>query len=106
MERRYFQTTGTYAIEAELRLNGNYTLPLTGRWPYHYSIKVPSPETFTIVAVHYGPLNHAPVAVVADPSGQVCTVTPRTNRAQDPASISDDTAPVYDCEICEPSAVH
>ena len=103
-EHAFFETTGSYATESELRANGDDSLSTLSPWPYRYVIRVPAPEVFTIVAMHYGPLNDAPVAIVTDPSGQVCTVTPpklRMTHQLDARPQWVDAAPTYDCEVCE-----
>lgn len=100
-EREFYETTGAYATDAELHANGDDSLPPSGRWPYRYLVEVPTPDAFTIVAMHYGPLNDAPAAVVTDASGQVCIVTPiraRTSRL-DPLQRSD-AGLIYGCEVC------
>lgn len=103
-ERAYFKTTGSYATETELRTSGVLGLPPGSRWPYQYLIKIPAPDTFTIVAAGNVPSNDRPMAVVTDAQGQVCTVTwhaPRNTRLSDD-SLSDwrNAPPKYDCEAC------
>jgi hypothetical protein len=104
-ERGYFNATGTYATENELRSNGNSSLPPGSRWPYHYLIEVPSQNEFMILAMSYGPLGKGPVAVVIYTRGPVCTLTPNmprfTNQLDNPPQKWGDAAPTYECEICE-----
>lgn len=99
-ERAFLQTTGSFANESELRANGDASLVTTGRGPYRYLITVPAPQVFTIVATHHGPLNHAPVAVITDNSGEVCTVTPNPRATHDRLDQRSDGLS-YACEPCE-----
>ncbi len=66
---------------------------------------MPAPDVFTIVAMHYGPLNNGPAAVVTDRSGHVCTVTPTVPRVTHQVDARPqkrgESGLVYDCEVCE-----
>ena len=104
-ERAYFKMTGSYATEAQLRSDGQFSIPLSGRWPYHYFIKLPSPNLLTIVATRYASSDNRPLAVVTDERGQVCTVSfdlPRpTHQLDNPAQDWRKSAPIYECEACQ-----
>jgi len=99
-EHAFFETTGGFANESELRANGDDSLVTTGRGPYRYLITVPARDVFTIVAMHHGPLNHAPVALLTDNTGEVCTVTPNPRAKQD-APKEPGEGLKYGCEVCE-----
>ena len=103
-ERAYFKLTGAYATETELRSSGELSLPPGSRWPYQYLIKIPAPDTFTIVAARYGPSNDRPTAVVTDARGQVCTFTwhrpENTHQLDNPPQDWRGAPPKYDCEAC------
>src|SRR4051812_46952837 len=51
-EQAFFQSTGHYADENELRLTGDKSL-LSIVGPYHVAIRVPTPHEFVVVATAY-----------------------------------------------------
>jgi hypothetical protein len=104
-ERAYFDATGSYATENELRSNGNLSIP-TGRWPYQYVIYVPPENGFMmIVATGYGPLANRALAMTIDRRGQVCTVSPNmarfSHQLDNPSQTWGDAAPDHDCDVCK-----
>ncbi len=102
-EHAFYSATGHYADDFELRANGDSTLPPRESVPYLYSIRVPVPERFVIVATAYGPLQQHPPALVVDDRLQLCVVRsdlPNLSRQLDnPPQRWGHTS--YDCRQCE-----
>jgi hypothetical protein len=73
-EREFFAATGHYADNSELQENGDTTLLSRRRRPYFYSIHVPVPDRFVIVATPYGPLQQRPPALVVDDRLEICAI--------------------------------
>ena len=73
-EHAFYAATGHYADDPELHANGDITPPPRESAPYLYSIRVPVPERFVIVAHAYAPLQQHPPALIVDDRLQLCTV--------------------------------
>lgn len=105
VETDFFQATSHYTPEIELRSNRKAWLPTAGRWPYHYTISVPVPNRFVIIATAYGNLENRPPAVVSYPYAQlqVCSLTLGPLqvgwRLDSPPQHWGDNV-TYDCESC------
>ena len=65
-ERAYYAAAGRYAPLSELRSEGLLSLPPDIRWPYFYTIHMPAPNRFVIMAVAEGPFGARPIAITID----------------------------------------
>jgi len=104
-ETAFFRATSHYAPEIELRSNGNASLPTAPHWPYHYTIYVPVPNRFVIIATACGNLENRPPAVVVYPDAQlqVCSLTSEPPQIawrldSPPPNWGENVA--YNCESC------
>ena len=101
-ERAFYSAIGHFADDTELRANDS-SLPPSEAPPYLYSVHVPVPERFVIVATAYGPLQQHPPALVVNDRLQICTVRSdlpnRTWQLDNPPQRWGHTS--YDCVPCD-----
>jgi hypothetical protein len=102
-ERKYFEATGHYAEQYELRSNGDVTLPQE-RWPYLYHISVPVPDRFVIEAIPFRAVARQVTVLTVDHSLHVCSMSPNMTgggwKLDAPPRGWGEGEPDYDCEPC------
>jgi hypothetical protein len=103
-ELSFRSAVGHYGSTPELRSNGDLSLPQNGRWPYHYMVYVPAPDSFVVIASSHEILEKRAPAILVDDTLHICALRPTlpdfARRLDHPPETWGSGPPDYDCEPC------